>query len=129
MGSWVNTYRYTDDLADKVEQAGHHAHRTNQYHQKLMALPARGIVAKAEATAKSLEKEYEDLGWAAYRRVMATVYGWHAARPTIFGHGMAPGQIPSPPATEDEGGATRTSETVAPSSNGHRPFSSQEVSP
>lgn len=129
MGSWVNTYHYTDELADKVEQAEHHAHRTTQYHQKLMALPARGIVAKAEATAKSLEKEYEDLGWAAYRRVMATVYGWHAARPTIFGHGMAPGQLSSPSATEDEGGATRTSETVAPSSNGHRPFSSQEVSP
>jgi hypothetical protein len=128
MGSWVNTFHYTDELADKVEQAEEHSHRTTRYHQKLMALPARSIVAKAEASAKSIEKEYEDLGWAAYRRVVATVYGWHAARPTIFGHGMAPGQHPAPSAQGVDHVSTDAPETAVASSNGHAPFSDEEVS-
>ncbi len=134
MGSWVSTYHATDELADKVEQAEHHVHRTVQYHQKLMALPCRAIVAEADATAKSIEKEYEDLGWAAYRRVMATVYGWHAARPAIFGHGWAPGHPPPRAAGAAEGGETETPITAEPdtivsppSSNGHRPFTKQEA--
>jgi len=128
VGSWVNTFAYTDELADKVEQAEQHLHRTTQYHQKLMALPARSIVAKAEATAKSIEKEYENLAWAAYRRVMATVYGWHAARPAIFGHGMAPGQLPGPSAPDVDRGSTEAPEAVVVASpNGHGPFNAQEV--
>jgi len=134
MGSWVNTYHYTDELADKVEQAENHARRTTEYHQKLMALPLRGIVAKAEASAKSIEKEYEDLAWGAYRRVMATVCGWHAARPTIFGHGMATGQAPGLSVDENEDLTSGTTEPVDPrtivskSSNGHQPFSNQDAS-
>lgn len=135
MGSWVNTYHYTDELADKVEQAENHVHRTTRYHQKLMALPCRGIVAEAEATAKSIEKESEDLAWAAYRRVMATVYGWHAARPTIFGHGMAPGQLPALPPGPAEGGGVERPATLdpkaivsPPSTNGHRPLSKRGTS-
>jgi len=135
MGSWVNTYHYTDELADKLEQAENHVHRTIRYHQKLMALPCRGIVAEAEVTAKSIEKEYEDLAWAAYRRVTATVYGWHAGRPTIFGHGMAPGQPPALPPGPAEGGDVEESVTLDPEaivspppSNGHRPLNKRGTS-
>lgn len=133
-GSWVSCYAYTDDLADKVEQAEHQVHRTMAHHQKLMALPARSIVAQADATAGSIEKEYDDLGWAAYRRVMATVYGWHADRPTIFGHGWAPGRSPAGVAdvgtrADTDSAVTDIPDTAAspPSSNGHRPLSRQEA--
>ena len=138
MGSWVNAYHYTDELADRVETAEEHAHRTSDHHRKLMAMPARGIVAKAEATAQSIEKEYEELGLAAYRRVMATVYAWHAGRPNIFGHGHAPAQlaaqtIPAEPHQDAEGepkppGAVDLRTIHMPnSSNGHEPPSREEA--
>jgi hypothetical protein len=131
MGSWVNTYHYTDELADHVEQAEEHAHRTTEHHRNLMAMPARAIVAKALATAKSIEKEYEELAQAAYRRVLATVIAFQASRPAIYGHGWAPGQSPAPPASAGE---TRQAQpetvdlrTIAPpiSSNGHHPLAEE----
>jgi hypothetical protein len=139
IGSWVNTYHYTDELADKVEAAEEHAHRTSDHHQKLMAMPARATVAKALATAESIEKEYGELGWAAHNRVMATVYAWHAGRANIFGHGHAPAQAaakaapaetpdateeePTPPSTVDLGTIHLPSST-----NGHDPTAQEEAS-
>jgi hypothetical protein len=141
MASWVNSYHYSDELADKVEQAEEHAHRTSDYHRKLMAMPARAIVAKAEAMAESIVKEHEELGQAAHQRIMATVHGFHASRPTIFGHGFAPEQIASikengaEKETEAEGSDVTTESTIdlrriapPPSPNGHRPVAEEEAS-
>jgi len=101
VASWTNVYHFTDELADKVEQAENHALRTNEHHKQLMALPARGIVAQADASARSIQKEYEELAWAAHRRVISMVHAWHAGRANIFGHGFLPES--GPPAKEEVG--------------------------
>ncbi len=138
LASWINTFHYTDELADLMEAAEINAKSITAYHQELTGAPARAIVAEAQASVESIVREHEAAGRAAAHRVRAMVLARLVGQVSIVGHGRAasPAGADGVPAERDRVAVEPNQDlattydivATAPSTNGHHADPEPEAS-
>jgi hypothetical protein len=115
VASWINTFHYTDELADLLETSEISAKSSTSFHQELTAAPARSIVAREQASVQSIQKEAKARGQAAAHQVRAMVLARLVGQVSIVGHGYASQAGASQPETKSETETDAAASTAASS--------------
>ncbi|WP_019930562.1 hypothetical protein [Nocardia sp. BMG111209] len=97
LGSWINSFRYADAVADKIDVARQDYRREVRAHTKLARSWPFVMAERALEKARLVRQHHALQGEAAYAQVMAAKYLALQQSPAVVGHGLAAGEIARKP--------------------------------
>jgi hypothetical protein len=102
--SFIESYMYTDEVADQIDNADHSYAKEIARHAKLAASEPRKIHSRSLAEADSIAKEHAERGRAARDRVRSHKWAILRRNPGVVGHGTAQPNVATVGKTVRRGG-------------------------